>query len=79
MTARDQAEKLFCTAFSTPRTPRSEAYKTGVRAAFFRHAYCTPSQCPYDVGTAEADAWFSGLEEGHRLWRKRGEIDGGKS
>ncbi len=24
---------------------------------------------PYEVGTAEADAWFAGTREGHRRWR----------
>lgn len=24
---------------------------------------------PYQIGTAEADAWFSGVEEGKRRWR----------
>lgn len=70
MTGKDRAEEFFQAAFSKRRTPRSEAYKTGVKAALFRKAQCVPCRCPYEVGTAEADAWFSGLEEGHSLWRE---------
>ncbi len=67
---KDKAEELFQAAFSTPRTPRSDEYKGGVRAALRYHAHGEKIQCPHTPGTAQADAWFSGIGEGHSLWRE---------
>lgn len=52
------------------RTPRSDEYKAGIRAVLeYRiHGVCmTPP--PWQVGTAQADAYFAGTDEGHRVWR----------
>lgn len=67
-----KAEVLFEQAFSRPRTPRSDAYKAGVRAILRVRLDETPQialDCPYIIGTADADAWFAGIDEGHAIYR----------
>ena len=64
------AEKLLVEAFSTTRDPRSVEYKEGLLVALkFRLKEITRVQCPYLAGTAQADAWFSGADEGHKIGR----------
>lgn len=68
------ANKLFRAAFDEGkcRTPRSEPYKQGVLDVLrFRSGEDVTMQgCPYGLGTAQADAWFSGNAEGHSVWRR---------
>jgi hypothetical protein len=49
---------------------RSREYREGVLAVFRmrRLGGCIPH--PYEMGTAEADAYFSGVERGHHEWGK---------
>jgi hypothetical protein len=73
------AGALFLAAFEVPRDPRSEPYKNGVRAAL---AYRIDRQrIPrlYKLGTAEDDAYYSGMQEGYAIWRSAGEPTGGAS
>lgn len=61
------ARQIFDQAFSAVRDPRSLAYKKGVLAALeYRLGECSGIAHPYRLGTADADAYFSGLDEGHR-------------
>ena len=67
--AGNRRNKPFGIVASHPhRAPRSEAYKAGVLAAL---RYCLGEaehvRCPYQPGTAERDAYFSGVQEGHAL------------
>lgn len=65
-TARD----VFTRAFEGPRDARSREYRAGVLAALqFRFGEAKGLRCPFEVGTAQADAWFAGTDEGHRLAR----------
>lgn len=67
-----EADRIFRKAFQgTTRTPRSPAYKHGVRAALRYRCEGRPIALPYRAGTAEADAYWAGLNEGHALWRER--------
>jgi hypothetical protein len=63
---------LFTAAFSTPRQPRSPEYKAGALALLRfkcgQAARC--DECPHPHGTAAADAWYSGLSEGHSIFRR---------
>jgi hypothetical protein len=63
-------DELMQEAFdpSRHRDPRSDEYKAGVRAALEYRINCKKISMPYQVGTAQADAFFSGLDEGHRIW-----------
>jgi len=62
-------ETLMRKAFDRPRTPRSKPYKEGAQWALdFRIRGLRPP-CPYPVGTAEADAYFAGRDEGNGIWR----------
>jgi hypothetical protein len=65
-------EALVAAAFSTPRTPRSPEYKAGALALLrFKCGQAERCEaCPHPPGTAAADAWFSGLSEGHSIFRK---------
>jgi len=66
------AQRLFNDAFNVAREPRSVAYKAGVLAALkyrTNEARSVKEQRPYQIGTAECDAWLAGVDEGHRLWR----------
>ena len=64
-----KAKLIFDDAFSKHRDPRSREYKAGVfdmlRRKFGEIPQCI---CPYDMGTAQADAWLSGTEEGRHLF-----------
>lgn len=49
--------------------PRSPEYKAGALYILRRKAGEIPqADCPYRIGTAQADAWFAGSWEGHDLW-----------
>jgi hypothetical protein len=63
---------LFAAAFSTPRTPRSPEYKAGALALLrFKCGQVERcEECPHPDGTAAADAWYSGLSEGHSIFRR---------
>ena len=60
---------LFRTAFYNGRTPRSPEYQAGTRAALEHSIERKDFDMPYKVGTAAADAFFAGIEEGKSIWR----------
>jgi len=62
-------EKLMIAAFNKPRDPRSDAYKLGVREILNCRTMGFRFKCRYKLGTAEADAFFSGSDEGNAIWR----------
>jgi hypothetical protein len=65
------AEKLFKEAFaeSRCRDPRSDEYKAGVRAALRFRLAGEPIPHPYRAGTAQDDAYYAGIGEGHMIFR----------
>lgn len=66
-----KAYKIFRSAFDGPRDPRSDEYKNGVIDVLrFRLGEATEVRCGYRIGSAQADAYFSGCDEGHRLARE---------
>lgn len=63
-----KAQDIYSAAFSKPRDPRSAEYKQGVLDVLrFRLGEAPSVRCAYRAGTAQADAYFSGCDEGHRL------------
>jgi hypothetical protein len=68
--ALNLAESLFKAAFNTPRDLRSTEYKAGVRAVLDFRIDGGRMPRPYPVGTAQADAFYAGVDEGHRIWRE---------
>lgn len=60
---------LYQTAFYNGRTPRSHEYKAGTRMALEHRIERKDFDMPYQVGTAAADAFFAGIEEGKTIWR----------
>lgn len=66
-----RAAELFEAAFSASRDPRSKEYKEGVLNTLrFRLNESDAIRCRYEAGTASADAYFAGCDEGHRLARE---------
>ena len=60
------AADLFAAAFHRHREPRSEAYRAGALAAMrFRLGEIEHVACPYAPGSAESDAFYAGVVEGH--------------
>lgn len=62
-------DQLYQTAFYNGRTPRSQEYKAGARMALEHRIERKDIEVPYQVGTAAADAFFAGIEEGKTIWR----------
>ena len=62
-------DQLFQTAFYNGRTPRSVEYKAGARMALEHRIERKDFDMPYQAGTAAADAFFAGIEEGKTIWR----------
>lgn len=61
--------QLYQAAFYNGRTPRSHEYKAGARMALEQRIERKDFDMPYQVGTAAADAFFAGIEEGKTIWR----------
>lgn len=64
------ADQLLDAAFSVPRDPRSSQYKAGARAALAFRTEGAAIPQPYPAGSAKADAFSAGIEEGHAIWRR---------
>ena len=62
-------DRLFNEAFAPGREPRSAEYKAGVRALLDQRVGRGRLACPYPAGTAQADAFYAGADEGRVLWR----------
>lgn len=70
-TVQCDPDALFSAAFNVPRDPRSQEYKAGALALLrFKCGKADSLDCPHPPGTAAADAWFSGLSEGHAILRQ---------
>ena len=54
--------------FDTRRTPRSAAYRAGVRCIFEFFMLGRGAVCMYAAGTAEHDAFYAGCFEGHQAY-----------
>lgn len=72
-------ESLMHAAFNIARDPRSDAYKLGAKELLKHRAMGVKFRCPYKLGTAEADAFFSGSDEGRMIWTRHldAKVDGG--
>lgn len=62
-------DQLMQAAFFNGRTPRSAEYKAGTRMALEHRIDRIDIVPPYQAGTAAADAFFAGLDEGKSIWR----------
>lgn len=58
---------LMAAAFDRPREPRSSAYCVGVRTLLARRIDGASLALPFEIGTAEADAFFAGEDEGRLI------------
>lgn len=61
--------QLLDTRFATG-SPRSAEYQAGTRALLEHRALGHALVLPHTVGTAQADAWFAGVEDGKALWQQ---------
>ena len=70
-------DSLMEAAFFNGRAPRSAEYKAGTRMALEHRIERKDIVPPYETGTAAADAFFAGLQEGQLLYRVAMEKIGG--
>lgn len=72
-TPRPTAAALYEQAWNKPRTPRSAEYKDGTWE-LLRYQLGETDKClaPYEPGTAEADAFWAGADEGWQILRNHG-------
>lgn len=66
---------LMAAAFDRPREPRSSAYCVGVRTFLAQRIEGAPVALPFEPGTAEADAFFAGEDEGRLILARAGEAE----
>lgn len=59
-----QLNRMMAWAFHEARDPRSAEYCTGVRDMLLYKLVDKQLRNPWLLGTAHADAWFAGVEEG---------------
>ena len=59
-------EELLAKSFLSSNG-KSQEYKAGVRARLEWQFMRSPMECPHPQGSAQADAYVAGLEEGERL------------
>jgi hypothetical protein len=70
-------DNIMEAAFFNGRAPRSPEYKAGTRMALEHRVERKDIVPPYETGTAAADAFFAGIEEGKLLYRVAMEKIGG--
>jgi hypothetical protein len=70
-------DNIMTAAFFNGRAPRSAEYKAGTRMALEHRIERKDIVPPYETGTAAADAFFAGIEEGKLLYRVAMEKIGG--
>lgn len=56
--------RLIAAAFDVPRDPRSAAYRDGARSLLLFKLVDKALKNPFEAGTAHADAWWAGKDEG---------------
>ena len=62
------ALQAFGAAFDVPRDPRSAEYRDGaLRILKLRLEGVALPPCPFPMPSAQADAWWAGTDEGHRI------------
>lgn len=65
-----KVDRLMDAAFFPGRTARSPEYRAGCRAALEFRLTGKPLPMLYAAGTAAADAFFAGIDEGHAIWQR---------
>jgi len=65
----DLLKRMMAATFFEGRQPRSAEYIKGVRDLLVFKLVEKPLKNPYPVATAQADAWYAGVDEGHAVHR----------
>lgn len=65
----DTPENIVDKALSTGDR-RSPEYRQGMLAVIRFRMEGQRTPCPFALGTSQADAFFSGTDRGHALWRQ---------
>lgn len=63
-------DRLMSTTFCPGRDPRSDEYKAGARAVLMFLLEGAPMPRPFEMGTAQADAFYAGVDEGRGVWSR---------
>jgi hypothetical protein len=73
------AQAIYAWAFRPGREKRSDEYKRGVLNHLKNRLEQTELVCPFEAGTAQFDAYYSGCDEGRVLaaeWLRDGRVGG---
>jgi hypothetical protein len=65
---RALTDHLYKLTIESSRDPRSSEYKAGVFATLKYRCEGKSIECPYNLGTPEADAFISGIDGGNKVW-----------
>ena len=60
---------MMAEAFFKARHPRSDEYRNGARDLLLLKLVEKPLKNPFTPGTAQADAWWAGVEEGKTIMK----------
>jgi len=71
MSTTKTVDELMREAFNTPRSPRSDEYKSGVRVVLEWRRNGKRAKCPYTT-LVQKDAYYSGCGEGHDIADRAG-------
>lgn len=66
-------DTLMAAAFNRPRDPRSAEYQAGVRAGLTLRICGTKIVHQHPAGSAQSDAFYSGIDEARAIWREHKE------
>lgn len=67
---QSQIDAMMAATFHAECDPRIEEYKAGVRAHLMMRLTKNQISFPYELGTASADAYFAGIDDGFVVWER---------
>jgi hypothetical protein len=67
-TDRELTDHLYNLTIESSSDPRSPEFKAGVLATLKYRCEGMSIECPYNLGTAEADAFIAGIDGGNKVW-----------
>ena len=65
---QELTDHLYKLTIESSSDPRSPEYKAGVLATLEYRCEGMSIECPYNLGTSEADAFKAGIDGGNKVW-----------